>query len=125
MSHKRLNLGKTGEDTAVKYLLARGHSILERNFATKYGEVDIITVHEDIIVFVEVKTRSSTSHGSPLDAVTKKKQLQIARTAMEFLRRKKLFDTDARFDVISVDYSENSKARVEHIANAFDLPPCF
>lgn len=125
MSHKRLSLGKAGEEKAAEYLLDKGHKILKKNFSTRYGEVDIITRLRETIVFVEVKTRSSSSYGSPLEAVTKKKQLQIARTALEFLRQKKLFDTDARFDVISVDYRDGGEVRIDHITNAFELPACF
>ena len=114
--------GKVGEDLAVTYLKKNGYQIVERNYHQKCGEIDIIAWEKKTLVFVEVKTRKSKTFGSPFDAITTKKQQQIARTAQDYLCRKKLFNKPARFDVIGITLPANSQPIIEMIHNAFDLP---
>lgn len=121
MSFKRLFLGKSGEEMAARYLRRQGYRLLEKNFRTKNGEIDIIAQDKDTIVFAEVKTRKSDFLDSPLDAVTRSKQRQISMVAQEYLSKTDLFDVCARFDVIGIQLSENTPARIEHIENAFEL----
>ncbi|MFN2353072.1 MAG: YraN family protein [Desulfopila sp.] len=121
MSHNRRILGQGGESTAVDFLRRQGYTILETNFTTKNGEIDIVAAIDDILVFTEVKTRKSTFLGSPLAAVTSKKQRQISKVALGYLKLHKLFDNDARFDVIAVQLQPSGPPRIEHIENAFDL----
>lgn len=121
MSHNRRILGQSGESAAVDFLRRQGYTILETNFTTKSGEIDIVAAIDDILVFTEVKTRKSTFLASPLSAVTSKKQRQISKVALGYLKLHKLFDNDARFDVIAIQLQRSGPPRIEHIENAFDL----
>lgn len=121
MSNKRLSLGKAGEQLAAEQLVLKGYSILQRNYRTRAGEIDIIARQGKTLVFAEVKTRSTELFGSPAAAVTPRKQAQISRVAEEYLIRENLFDSPARFDVISILVPEGGQPRVEIIVNAFEL----
>ncbi len=121
MSLNRLKLGNDGEDLASTFLLSKGYKIITRNYRTKNGEIDIIAVNNEVLVFIEVKTRKSKFLESPFAAVTKRKQQQISRVAQEYLSKNKLFDKDARFDVISISIDNAHPPEIEHLENAFDL----
>lgn len=112
----RRNIGRTGEEQAAAYLRQMGFTILERNFWTPFGEVDIIAEKEDVVVYVEVKYRSTNNYGDPLEAVNKKKQRQISRVAnyhyASYTREK---ECSCRFDVIGI-YGDGA---IRHIENAF------
>ncbi len=120
MSKKNLLLGRLGEEQAERFLKEKGYKILSRNFKTKLGEIDIIALDKDTHCFVEVKTRSSLRFGEPQEAVSARKQGQISRAALLFLKDHDLLDQRARFDVVAVDFSEG-KAKFDLIKNAFDL----
>lgn len=105
-------VGEQGESKAIDFLLDNGYQILERNFHSRYGEIDIIAQEKDIIVFVEVKYRSNDKFGSPLEAISKRKINSICKTAEKYLNSR---EVEARFDVIGI---QNNK--VEHIISAFD-----
>ncbi len=120
MLNSRQRLGKSGEEKIAKYLKRNGYSIIIKNYRCKLGEIDIIAKDGSDLVFIEVKTRSGLSHGSPAEAVNKRKQRQISRAAQCYLAEQQLFDSPARFDVISV-LSNNSNHHIDHICNAFDL----
>lgn len=107
-------LGKNGEDIAVEYLQQKGYKIIERNFYSKVGEIDIIALKDEYIVFVEVKTRSSNQYGVPSEAVTKEKLKHLYRTAKYYVYTRNLQDEYIRFDVIEV-YFRNSEYKVNHI----------
>lgn len=115
------SLGDEGEKIACQHLKKSGYSIILRNFRCRSGEVDIIARHKGVLVFIEVKTRRSESFGSPAAAVTPRKQLQIAKAALEYLARENLFDTEARFDVVSILVSATGKPQIEIITSAFEL----
>ncbi len=121
MSDSRRNLGKTGETIASNFLEKNGYTILAKNYRRKFGEIDIIARERDYLVFIEVKTRATASHGHPLEAVTFKKQKQISKVAQCYLAENNLFDTAARFDVVSVTLTQNKQVSVEVVSNAFDL----
>jgi putative endonuclease len=121
MSNRRQALGREGEDIAVSFLSRNGYIVLTRNYRCHHGEIDIIARQKDVLVFIEVKTRTSLSFDSPAAAVTLKKQQQISRTAQYYLATAHLFDTPARFDVVSILISPNQPPVVEVIPNAFDL----
>ena len=121
MSDNRQNLGKTGETIASNFLEKNGYTILAKNYRRKFGEIDIIARERDYLVFIEVKTRATASHGHPLEAVTFKKQKQISKVAQCYLAENNLFDTAARFDVVSVTLTQNKQVSVEVVSNAFDL----
>ncbi len=114
-------IGQHGEDLAVVYLKQQGYRILERNFKTKYGEIDIIAQEGSTLCFVEVKTRSSEDYGTPFESISKPKQYKLSRVALGYLKYKKLFDVEARFDVISVLKEKGTDYKIEIIKDAFDL----
>ena len=108
-------LGTDYEDIACDYLQKAGYVILDRNFRSKKGEIDIIVKEKNVIVFVEVKFRQSNSYGYSAEAVNYKKQMIIYRVAEAYLAYKKEFyGMPCRFDVIGFD---NNK--ISHIKNAF------
>ncbi|WP_136797972.1 YraN family protein [Desulfosediminicola ganghwensis] len=115
------SLGDEGEKIACQHLKKSGYSIILRNFRCRSGEVDIIARHKGVLVFIEVKTRRSESFGSPAAAVTPRKQRQIAKAALEYLARENLFDTEARFDVVSILVSATGEPQIEIITSAFEL----
>ena len=121
MPDSRQSLGKKGEILASDFLKENGYTILTRNYRRRSGEIDIIAMQGDYLVFIEVKTRTGTSHGHPLEAITPRKQRQISKVAQCYLAEKNLFDTAARFDVVSIVMSRNYQPQVEIITNAFEV----
>ncbi|MDO4661843.1 MAG: YraN family protein [Tissierellia bacterium] len=115
MTQKRKR-GDFGEDLAQKFLIKKGYQILDRNYLKKLGEIDIIALYEDMIVFVEVKTRKNFKYSYPSEAVDKYKQRKIKNTACIYLEEKGFTDYKIRFDVCEV-YLEERKIRF--IENAF------
>jgi putative endonuclease len=110
--------GAWGEDLALRYLTRRGYTLVERNYRTRHGEIDLIVRKDDTLVFVEVKLRRGTGFGDPLEAVTTRKQSTIRSLATHYLSdRDPDFDT-LRFDVIGILASAD-KARLRHIQDAF------
>ncbi len=120
MSRDNLDFGKTGEKEAAKFLQSNGYRIICRNYKCSLGEVDIIAEDKDVICFVEVKSRNSDKFGISKEALSKQKQKQISRTAVNFLKEKNLLDKKARFDVVALDYFEGC-AKTELIKDAFEL----
>jgi putative endonuclease len=114
-------LGKLGEDLAISYLEKKGYQIKERNFRVRAGEVDIVAVDHDVLVFVEVKARSGAGFGTPAEAVTLRKQQQIAKAALFYINKHDLHTSEARFDVVSVLVRKTGTTQIELIKNAFDL----
>lgn len=115
-------VGASGEQIAADYLISQGYKILERNFRSRGGEVDIVAKdRQGGIVFVEVKTRRNLAYGLPQLAVTQRKQHQISKGALAWLSKNRLHDCVARFDVIAVLLQDGTAPAVEHIPNAFDL----
>ena len=96
-------LGRVGEQKAVDFLKKKGYKILETNYKTHVGEIDVIAEHEGVIVFIEVKTRSGDEFGAPSEAVTKKKQEKYFKVATEYLMRKDKMDALCRFDVVEIE----------------------
>ncbi len=96
-------LGKRGEIAATKYLISLGYKILEKNYKTYIGEIDIIAKDEDTLVFIEVKTRTSDDYGVPSEAVTIKKQEKYYKVAWEYLIKTKNCDSPCRFDVVEIE----------------------
>ena len=113
-------LGARGEALACTLLKEKGYKIIERNFKTPIGEIDIVAREGQTLVFVEVKTRESTAFGSAKWAVDRKKQQKLSRVALYYLNLKAWKDLPARFDVVAVDL-ERQGERIELFRNAFDL----
>lgn len=118
MKNARIKLGSQGEDIAAKYLQERGYKILQRNFRSRYGEIDIICIREQTVVFVEVKTRTNTSFGSPEESITKTKQQHIHTVALNFLTTYPYPFKEIRFDVIGI-LMDGREPRLNHLIAAF------
>ncbi|UFS72724.1 YraN family protein [Geomonas sp. RF6] len=115
------SLGEMGESIAVTFLKGAGFTIVERNFTCVCGELDIIAREGRTIVFVEVKCRRNRIFGPPQLAVTPFKQRQISKAALVWLSKKKLYDAEARFDVVAIVLRKDDLPEIEHVRNAFDL----
>lgn len=124
VSKQGLELGDRGEEIAAGLLEESGYKVLFRNYKTKSGEIDIIARDKDTLCFVEVKARSSRRFGPPAEAVSGRKLRQISKAALVFLKENKLLNEKARFDVVSILYSEG-KPRLDLIKDAFELDPGF
>jgi len=116
------SIGNIGEEIASKYLEKKGYKIRERNYRTFLGEIDIISEHKGIIIFVEVKTRTSNSYGYPEEAININKQKKIIKNATYYLTKFNLWKINSRFDVISINLDNNKTVKnIKHIKNAFFL----
>ena len=113
-------IGKMGEEIACKYLQRNKYIIIDRNFRCKQGEIDIVACDEKSkeLVFIEVKTRSSTKYGRPSEAVRKQKKNHIIGSARYYNYKNKIKNIPIRFDVIEV-FLCNSNYRINHIKQAF------
>lgn len=108
--------GFEGEKIASDFLIALNYKILETNFYTKAGEIDIIALEGQEIIFVEVKYRNSNLFGEPEESISSSKIRHICRTARIYIAQKNLYeDFSFRFDVISIKGS-----KINHIKSAFD-----
>ncbi len=124
MSFRRLILGKRGEGLAEKYLKKQGYQIIQTNYRCSLGELDIIANDHGILVFAEVKTRVSETHGPPQAAVTPVKQRKLGQIAQSYLSFHELHRVDCRFDVVAIHLSAKGKVdRVELIKDAFQVEP--
>ena len=117
---QKKELGQKGEEFALRFLKKRGYQIIQKNYVCKMGEMDIIAKEKDTLVFIEVKTRTSTTFGPPQLAVNPKKQSQMSKVALNFLKEKKLEDVKARFDVVAILLGPRGE-EIELIKDAFDL----
>ena len=113
-------LGHNGEDIAADYLERHGYTILDRNWRCGHKELDLVVIKQGIVVFVEVKTRTSTDYGDPQDFVDDRKIRRIVNSADAYIRFR-CIDMDVRFDIISI-VVDGDDFIVEHIEDAF-LPP--
>ena len=119
MSLLRKLLGRTGGDRAADHLARRGFRILERNYSAPYGEIDLIALDGDTVVFVEVKTRTTDAYGAPELAVDRRKQGRMVKAALGYLKRRSLHQVPCRFDVVAI--SGRDGGTVQHIPNAFEM----
>ncbi len=124
MPETKLEFGKLAEKTAAEFLKANGYKILECNYRTKLGEIDIIAEEQGTICFVEVKARHSLNLGSPEDAVTAKKQRQMSKAAIFYLKANNLLERLSRFDVLTFLYTDNLP-KISLIKDAFELSQGF
>lgn len=121
MTQKRLQFGREGESVAIAFLKKKGYRVLEKNFRSKVGEIDIIAEQAGVIVFVEVKARSSHEFGHPLNALTPAKQKKIIQTAQSFLAQKRIRDRPMRFDVVALTSDPSGSWETELVVNAFQV----
>jgi putative endonuclease len=116
----RTRVGRTGEDMAFDLLKKKGYKIVERNYQSPLGEIDIIAREGMTWVFVEVKTRLTAEFGSAKWAVGPRKQRKVSMVALDYLKRHSLLEQPARFDVVAVDLN-GRQTKIELFRNAFDL----
>ncbi|MBM7868966.1 putative endonuclease [Clostridium pascui] len=120
-SYKK-DIGNLGENIAENYLIDRGYIILDRNFRSKTGEIDIIAKDGDYISFIEVKTRYGTLYGTPGESVNYLKQYRIYKTAQMYILKKRLNKFNFRFDVIEVILNHlNNDFSIKLIKDAFQV----
>ncbi|RMF99670.1 MAG: YraN family protein [Nitrospirae bacterium] len=120
--HKPMSkqLGDEGERVAERFLKKKGYKIIERNYRTPIGEIDLIAKHRGQIVFIEVKTRQSLMYGTPIDAVDQRKRRRLGNLALLYLKQNRLYDTSVRFDVVGLTMKDGSY-EVELITDAFEV----
>ena len=116
-------VGQYGEEVAARHLRQQGYKILQRNVASRFGEIDIVASQGDVLCFVEVKTRRGRGFGPGAAAVTRAKQKQIAKAAVDLARKHGLVRQNCRFDVIAVTLPDGQgEPVVELYQGAFQSP---
>ena len=118
MKTARQALGMWGEDRAARYLEGEGYSLVERNARTMYGELDLVVRQGSALVFVEVKTRSSTAFGRPEEAVTAQKQAHLLAAAQAYLLSHPDLEGEWRIDVIAIRRLRGLEPEIVHFENA-------
>jgi putative endonuclease len=110
-------LGAVAEQRAAEYLQRKGYRVVDRNWTCRGGEIDLVCLASDgTVVFVEVRARASSSHGTPLETVVDLKRRRLVRAAAIYLHVKKREDAACRFDVIAISGDD-----LEHVEDAFGL----
>ncbi|MGG5258549.1 YraN family protein [Phycicoccus avicenniae] len=112
---RRAGLGRYGEELAVRYLRERGMEVVERNWRCEHGEVDVVALDAGCLVVCEVKTRSGTGFGEPVEAVTVAKALRLRRLAAAYVRERGGHEGPLRIDVVGVLCRPGSPAEVRHV----------
>ncbi len=112
--------GQAGEMLAGRYLSKQGYKILEKNWKIRGGEIDLIVQKKEVITFVEVKLRRSSSYGSGMDAIHPAKQKKMVRAALFYLQKKSLENREIRFAALSIHESQNESS-IEFIEFPLDL----
>ena len=121
MPSARRKFGDWGERLAEHFLKQKGYIIIEKNFNTRYGEIDLVSKKGDRFVFVEVKTRKTRRFGTPEEAVTRKKQEHLIAAAQIYLSSHNIFSADWQIDVLAIEGEpDGEKVRVRHLENAVD-----
>lgn len=115
------SLGERGELAAAKFLRRKGYHILARHLDLRSGELDLVAADGRTVVFVEVKTRSSDSAGTPAEAVDERKMQRMTQAALAYLKAHGLLNHAARFDVVAVTWPEVARQpTIVHVQNAFE-----
>jgi putative endonuclease len=116
-------LGLRGEQAARKYVRKLGWTVVAKNAQTRFSELDLIAVDGRTVVFVEIKTRQRADATDALMAVDHQKQRRISQAALAFLKKNRLLEHAARFDVIAITWPEPSgQPKIHHVRNAFESP---
>lgn len=116
-----VSIGASGEETAVKILKKEGYKILERNYRTKMGEIDIIALDGEYTCFVEVKFRKNDNFGDPGDFIDERKRQKIIKTAQYYAVKKGIYDSPMRFDAVLINAEKGKNKGAEVIKDAFRL----
>lgn len=118
---KHLETGKRGEGLAQDFLRKKGYKIVATNYHSPFGEIDLIARDKESLVFIEVKTRTSDDFGPPQLAVTVKKQKQLIKSALLYLKQHHLYQQDCRFDIVAINLAKDGDRSIELIKNAFSI----
>jgi putative endonuclease len=122
MSDARKHLGNQGETFALAHLEAKGMRLVDRNYRWRGGEIDLIMRDGEVLVFVEVRSKSGAAHGTPLETIDYRKRRQIERCARQYLAHKKVgADVCCRFDAVGVLIPDSSQIEIVHVPDAFRL----
>ena len=117
MCAEHICLGKRGEEFACQAITKMGYKILERNFRTRLGEIDVVALDEDVVVFIEIKTRRH-SIGYAKEAINRKKRKKLCMLADYYMKKRRIVGKRARFDVVVV-WVNKDKFNFELIKDAF------
>ena len=120
MTRERLDLGRRGEELALKEIKRMGYRLVEKNYRCPLGEIDIVARDGSYLVFLEIKTRKTGSIGLAKEAVNKRKKRQVSKAALAYMKANDCSDARSRFDVVAISLAGESP-RIEVIKNAFDL----
>jgi putative endonuclease len=113
--------GLKGERVAERWLVRRGWRVLQRRYRSGRRDIDLVAERDGLVAFVEVKARSGTRFGDPVEAVNWKKRNDLVRSAATWIDRHGRVGENYRFDVIGVLVT-GSDVRIRHVENAFDIP---
>ena len=120
ISDPRHQFGQASEMQAEQFLVAKGYRILDRNVRTFLGELDLVAEDQGVVVFVEVKGRTTEAFGGALLAVNHRKRVKLTKLAAQYLAQRHWSDKECRFDVVLVQGKSSDQGRIEHLQNAFD-----
>ena len=120
MTKERLELGRFGEELALKKIKRLGYKKIIRNYRCPLGEVDLIASDGDTLVFIEIKTRRGKSIYYAKEAVDAKKKRQLSKVALAYMKSNNCCEVEARFDVVAVNV-DGRRTQIEVIQNAFEL----
>jgi putative endonuclease len=120
VTRERLDLGRLGEDLALKKIKSLGYKCIVRNYRCPLGEVDLIAKDGDTLVFIEIKTRRDRSLGYAKESINARKKRQLSKVALAYMKSHDVAEAKSRFDVVAVHIRE-SKHEIEVVRNAFDL----
>ena len=115
----RQTLGRRGEREAEEFLRRAGLRVIERRFRLRCGEIDLVAIDGDLVVFIEVKTRGSGRFGGPFEAVDVRKRRRVTEAARSWLAKRRITDTPMRFDVVGV-FIDRDPPTIELVRGAFD-----
>jgi putative endonuclease len=119
MTTLQKTIGNRAEAEALKFLTQKGLRLVEKNFQCLMGEIDLIMEDKEHIVFIEVRSRSRSTHGNAAESITPAKIRKIIKTATLYLQMKKwLYKVNSRFDVLAIDFTEQER-QVTWLKNAF------
>ncbi len=117
---RRRAVGFAAEETAAAWLAERGYTVLDRNFTVRQGEVDLVVRNEEVLAFVEVRSRKGDDFGTPEATIGTRKIRRVVTAARHWLARYGDAGLDIRFDVIAVDRSPRGSGEVRHLPAAFE-----
>ena len=123
MTKERQKLGRGGEELAKRFLLSKGYKIVKRNFRAPFGEIDLIAYQKKVLVFIEVRTKTSSNFGAPEESISLNKKKKISRLASFYLKAKRLNENeiDCRFDVVCLTLDKGDSYTIKLFKDAFQI----